>query len=918
MVQGVRLPKDPLIGRYRVSERVAVRVGALLARGVEVTGALLDLARPGSAAETLLLLPEILAGSDRIETADLARAARGVTGGNALPPLVAIAAEGRRILALEEEVLAESAWASMAAETRVVSSIPSDFGTMTPPRGTGRADGEPREAAPSALAIPGPAALGRGPSDALRPEEAQGLFTPEAVAHIKLTILTAVEPAPKIEALRQLAFVPLEMEEKGRLCLKALADDHPGVRREAAMLLRTLGVIPEVAETIAGLSEGEPRTRRLAMGHVAALQSCVSPSEQFILLAVLLSVVREEKDAALQAAALDALAAYAPRIGGDGELLARVLRLLYPLLAADGPAAKPASDAMIALGRANPRLAGEALWREVQSVRDAVLRRRLLGILARLEAASPTAPASDHRRALADAIARELGQGTDSDPLCRQLALDLIGLGTEAAAAIMETFPSAAPEQWPFLVKTLDDVATAEGAPDSLRRPVGEFFLKTWRTGGRILRLALLSTRVPVDPALPADLRREFARAFLTDLHDAGFPHIADATETAVRRMGADVLPVVREWITTSAYAMERQAALQIFACILRDVQETAGGAGPAAGAGPPVSLPEAVTFLRGLEAGTHCPPGAAVRAVAIAISGGGGAPELVAEVAADYRRRLASAAAPEDMVCALGWLASNPQAAPTLKVELFVLVVELLVRATADAAGVETRTDEGIRIELDTESVRRADFHRELILAAQRILSSPGLPPAIRDSAVQRMLAKWAAVSNYDVIWAPRNVTDLAEALGTIAVSAGLSAPLRVAILDGLLAAARSLPVIRALGRACAGDCVDPAYGAKCREVAEKFAGMLQHADYAEPEDQEALLDALGRLADLPLLGATEEEGEPVRRRVVECLLDGFHHGYRRAREALQGLAASPRVPESLRRVILDNLGEDLRSGRH
>jgi hypothetical protein len=253
--------------------------------------------------------------------------------------------------------------------------------------------------------------------------------------------------------------------------------------------------------------------------------------------------------------------------------------------------------------------------------------------------------------------------------------------------------------------------------------------------------------------------------------------------------------------------------------------------------------------------------------------------------------------------------MASGPRAPAALRRDLLVLIVELLLRASPEAPATETRTDEGIRIDLSPDAARRTDYIRELILAAQRIVAAPGLPAQLRERAVRRMLAKWAAVSNYIEIWSPGNITDLAEALGAIAVAEDLPAPLCVAILDGLLAAARSIPVIRALGAACAGGGDDPAVGAKRREVAEKFAGLLQNADYAEPEDQEALLEALGRIADLPVLGASPAEGEPVRRRAVECLLAGLHRGSRRAREALLRVVGSPRAPESLRQAIRDQL---------
>ncbi len=896
MPPGGRRPKDQLLARYRISERLAARVGALLSRGVEVSGALLEIAQPASPAESLLLHPDVLARADRLETADLAGVAKTVTGGISIPPLVVIPADGRRVAALEEEVQAESAWSGRGSGSR---------GTL-------------REVPPVSLLPAGDGLRGLGMTGGmLRPEEAQGLFPPEALARIKLTILTGVDPSAKIEAVRQLAFAPMEMEEKGRLCLKALAEDHPGIRREAAILLRSLGIVSEVSETIAGLSEGEAGARKLAMAHVAGLQARVTPAEQLILLAVLLAVIREEKDPTLAAAALGTLAAFAPRVAADGELLDRVLRLLYPLLAGEAPQADPAAAALLAIGRADPVHVGPALQQESQTATDAPLRRRLLTIQARLEAGDASGAAAGRRGALVDAIARELGQGTDSDPLCRQLAVEAIALGEDAVRALIEAFPAALAEQRPFLVKVIDDAATTDAAPPSARAAAGTFFLKAWRSGGRILRLALLSTRLPLDPALPPDLRRELARCFLADLHDAGFPHVADATEEAIRRMGLEVLPAVRAVATESVHAVERETAARLFATILRDAQDR-----PAPADGGMPALEEADAFLRGLENKSLCSPGATARALGILLSGPLAPPALVASATADYRRRMVRTADVEDMVCALGWIASGPRVAPPLRLDLLVLFVELLQRASADAPVTHRQTDDGIRLDFSPHASRQTDFIRELILAVRRILVSDAaresLPPGLRERAARRLLDKWRLVANYDVVWSPGNVTDLADALGAIAVAPGVPVPLRADLLASLLDNARSIPIIRITGRVCcwAGDGEPPAaegdpsaFGARCREAAEQFADMLQHADYSDPEDQDVLLEAIGRIAGSAFPGPTPAEAELVRRRLVTSLFDGLSHGQRRARLALEALAASPRLPDDLTRSIRERL---------
>ena len=71
-MDGVRLGRDELVRTYGLSQRLAVRVGALLAGGVEVSAALLEMAGPGSAIERLLLRPELL-GEEGLDEGLLAR-----------------------------------------------------------------------------------------------------------------------------------------------------------------------------------------------------------------------------------------------------------------------------------------------------------------------------------------------------------------------------------------------------------------------------------------------------------------------------------------------------------------------------------------------------------------------------------------------------------------------------------------------------------------------------------------------------------------------------------------------------------------------------------------------------------------------------------------------------------------------------
>ena len=175
-MEGVRLDPEELIRVYGITRRLAVRIGALLARGLEVTATLIEIAGPGSAVEKLLLHPETLSGVGRLDTATAARLA-AETGADSESELVVVESEGKRVLALAEEVLAEQA------------------ATARPQRGRREAPAEALPAVVKSDATLAPARL-------LGKEEIGRLFGPEEIARIKLDALTGGDAETRISALR--------------------------------------------------------------------------------------------------------------------------------------------------------------------------------------------------------------------------------------------------------------------------------------------------------------------------------------------------------------------------------------------------------------------------------------------------------------------------------------------------------------------------------------------------------------------------------------------------------------------------------------------------------------------------------------------------------------------------------------------
>ncbi len=175
-MQGVRLGRDELIRTFGISRRLAVRIGALSARGLTVTATLLEIAGPGSPLEKYLLLPELLDSAETL-SASIAQRLAAQAGVEAEGLLTVVQTEEARVLALEEELLAEEGWQAQAE--------PEEPGALMR-----------REVALSVGGI-------------LDRKEAEQLFTSEEIARLKLEALAGRDDSARISALRKLLHAPL-------------------------------------------------------------------------------------------------------------------------------------------------------------------------------------------------------------------------------------------------------------------------------------------------------------------------------------------------------------------------------------------------------------------------------------------------------------------------------------------------------------------------------------------------------------------------------------------------------------------------------------------------------------------------------------------------------------------------------------
>ena len=846
----MRLGKDELKARFGCTERLAVRIGALLARGVGISAAAIEEACRTRELEAVFLSGPLLGRSDALETAAL----RAL--GDAASVLTVVVRDGRRIIALEEETLAEQAWDAA------------------------RPASLPALVAPVTLAAPA------SPGAELR-------FSPEDLAGIRMVLLTGVDGRAKVEALRKLVYAPVDSGERGALALRAMADPDAEVRQEAAAALQRLGLDADLSDALRTVASGTPRQKAVALQKVASRTGRGAAGERSVALAMLASSLSYEKDAVVVRALLDALASCADLLGGSAEAFAPLGRSLVKVLADRlddaGPSARALLDRVGAAGRTE---VSDALWREVEGLSDRRLKtfffEALCGMRLRPELESE----------LCGRAAAELAAGAMDDLATRRLADALRLRGDAALKALLAALPAAREENRASLVGLIDDLACGEGVSKATRDEAGERFFELLRDGSRLVRTSIMEARCCWHPELGSGIKKKLAADFIGNLHAHRAPRVLELTTAALLRMGLDAVEPLQQCLAKSAYPVERTTAADMLAQIAAAVADRPG------------EVEAVVKVLRREEEGGRIPLGFAVRCVGRAASSPCVPPALAMDIYEDYWKRLSKVSYSFDVLAALGRLAAGKGCEPGAVAQLALKMLDLLESPMPDPTMTENKTDDGVEIVVGAQTVVYTDYIPELIAGVRGAFLSGRLRDSVRKSVVDRLCAKYEVLIEYREIWAPGNIVQFAEALGDLAQGAATPLPQRLQIIEALLRNVRNVTMVRILGRVVARPGEESKmFAALAGQFARRCLEMLGRPEYQEPEDQRAIVESLGRIAANRTIGESKKESEELRTRIVELLIEhreAVHGGA----GLLRAIAAGEAVPKALRKRIEGALG--------
>jgi len=842
-----------------VSRRVAVRVCALMARGIGVTGAFLESLRRRPEAERFLLSNELLQWASGKGSPTPERFAR-LAGEffESMPPTLILNQNGTRLIAL----LSEAEPAANASLARSETPLPMLFS----PIGT-------------ALSV-------------ISKDESEKLFTPEELARLKMTILTSADSAQKIEAIRRLVLSPLAATQKGTVLIHALNDHDNQVRVEAADALTALGLDPVIAQSARSFGTGNAKQRTHAAERLGAVAEQVSEAEISVILALLAGAIGTEEEVAVKATLIKSFRGACGIVAANRSYAAALLRLLIrELEGAPEALYRPVRDILAEVGRDAPAMMAELILHELSTIKALPLRRLLFGVLAMFDVPE------EYRAELGGLAVADLRGSAAPEEECQGIGNMLCDWGAVAIGPLLEALPHSEDAQKIYVVRLLDEIAYRHKDPRAAERVAAEF-LDLLRISDKHIRTPIIESRVLTDAALPAELKNRIAGELLAGLTHFANPRMTSVIETAVVRLGEPALAAVRDLLIEEANDEKRRSGCLILTEIVAGSSESS----------------RAILADRMLELclqqwrAASQKKGYMAEAIGRLAALGSAPPEKLRQIIDDFRAVIFKTPDPFGILLALGHLNETPRLELSARFEIAQTFFDLL-----DATLPEL-TDKVMQPQMDGDDEvhqfgREVTAYTEMIPACLEGLEKTYFGVAVkslRSRVADFLIGKWNETLDWKTIWGPEAVGVLLRILGRIAVAPAVEAEYRTRIVEALARRIEFAPVVERLADILsAGDSSSRTGAAACRIGQE----LLRRAELLRDTERISAVRALGAIASRTNLGKDPEAARKLRERTLHLLFNDVRNGRPEAVEALKRMQDCAALPAAMREEVRQRL---------
>ncbi|MCX7805503.1 MAG: hypothetical protein N3A38_09980 [Planctomycetota bacterium] len=902
MLRGVRSREE--LAQFAISRRLQARIGALLAKSVEVTGAVLEAAPPGSTLESLLLSGKLLKEAPDLTPDRIGEIAgeRGIRM-QELPAIsVAEGEGGRKVLCLEEEILADKALR--------------DGGGGTAAEGVG-AGGAPLTVIPSPgeiVGVPpwrGGAAGGTAGSGAV--------MSAAEIARVRLRLATSADTKERIECLRTLACAPITNAEKADHLLRSLYDGDPAVRSEAAKLLAVLGLTADLAEALADLSSPDARQRGLALEKALRIAGKGREFDDSCCALTILAALRSESERNLRARMLEALRPLAGVLTRRPEYTRETVRRLVDLVAA-ARAHDPLDASLFAPGRLLVRAllsrdtaaCEAALWEEYEkSASPYATAFVLLHLLESYEKAPDLQRSADRGlpRLLelsARFIASDREEGRDS----RMVGGTMTRIGDAAIPPLCEVFSKAAPGAQKHILRLMDEICRYRKTSTENKARAARVMLTCLEGGQKSLRMAAMECYLCGDPDLPDDLKGRLAAEMIRHVSDFAFRPDIERVEGTIARTGLPAVEHLLALLDRRLPMADRARGCRIIGELFLHLKVRAPDRAKAS-----ARLDDAVRALMRLvmedaEIASSEEPWTALGRICAS-------PLVSRETFELVSRRLLEAHGRPELAKAtldgLAWMASGRKCR---REKSHAVIRELRLALDSVPAELQVET-----VNRDGETVfsldRNVEEYTKIIPVAvrglARIIAAGTAGEAAARDATMYLIGLWKKILAGELIWGPANSAVLTEALREAGCAPAIPPAMRGEIIRALGPRIYQIPVMLAiaeiLGRNDSSDLAPLAVAA-----AHAILKHYHKEEGYDAEDREHVLKALyliGRRKELAAAKSSAEEIMTLRRRILDDLMAGLKDGVTGCYNHLVALRDRDPVPDEIKSEVERRLAE-------
>ncbi|HYG77687.1 MAG TPA: hypothetical protein VEK08_21960 [Planctomycetota bacterium] len=882
-IRGVRRPEE--VKGLGLSSRLLIRVGALLKKKVAISLTVLETAKPGTPAETLLLNGQLLTGSDTLDTAALQQLVAAQADAKDMLLAISSADDGFRVVCFQEELDAGEGWGA-----------------------------ESSDAHDAATAAAAPAALTPVAGSALRNDTtstSETLVSGPEIERARLKLMTAADPAERTEALRTLAFAPLSSTQKLDALLIGLSDREPQLRAEAAGLLTGIGADRDISEALSGLNHADPARRLAALDRLGVLLKKPVPDLEIGSVAVLaLSMLKFQFDNALTGNLLDLLRNCAPALGRNPERLAEVIRVVMGLLAT---AVKnkvtaqeleslliPAHRLVNSLARAVPQALFAALEAERERSSDLVTEAFLLQSLLDLPPAS-----EDGEQKLLERSAAYIGRDTDEGRDSRAIGVRLARRGDKAIVALCDAFAAAHMGAQKYFLILFDDIARLNKLTAASLERAAKVVLQCIDTGSKGVRMSAMECRFICDMEISEETRGALAKSIFDSISDFIFRTDIEKVEGTLARLGLPAAEPLLARLAPERPPEDRIRAVRLLGEWSQCVKAPRGQI---------ARLQQTVTdVLRRLQALTLdekfpdrgellCALGKLVSSPAASKD----ADTVITRTLLDAAKGTDSAIVPRALE-GLSYVASSRRAQADLIHATSELLRHVLDELTLDI-GTDTKTVDGETIIEIKGGEKFTNFLPILLRGMSRIACSSSCPPAIMRDLGTELLRRWKKICSGELMWGPANSTLLIQALKELGCHKMFPPELRLEILRSFAPKHVQAPIMHAITEILAADDT-PATAVGAVTIGFAILGRRGKEGQFSNEDREEILKALVRIAGRRVLGATspegQEKGDTLRKMIVDEVFKGLKDFVPHTYEALVVLRENGNLPKELREDI-------------